>query len=322
MSPPRGDGLLDRLVSRRLLILSGKGGVGKSTVGLAVALAASERGRRVLFVEIDAPVEAGRLFGCAPVGGVETELRPGLSAVNLQPAAVMDEYVHHALRVGMLARRVTSSPIYERFFAAAPGLKELMVMGKLMALEGATRGRSPRYDLIVVDAPATGHGLSLLKVPIAAAAAVPVGPVGREARRIIELLRDRTRTALAIVAIPEEMAVVEALELHRLAEEEVGIETTAVILNACHERRLTREQEAEVQRLARDGATGRLARGVPLDAALAAARRQIRRRKRSRFYSERLRRSQPAPVATLPFLFETSLDDSSLRRLAGELDRR
>ena len=102
----------------------------------------------------------------------------------------------------------------------------------------------------MVDAPATGHGLAFLKVPLAASRAVPVGPVGHNARRILKLLRDPERTGLVVVAIPEEMAVVEALEFHRLAIDELGIEPAAVVLNGCHERRFTRQEAEEILRLA------------------------------------------------------------------------
>jgi len=314
--------VLSDLLSKRLVILSGKGGVGKSTVGMALALAASERGKRVLLVEVDAPLEAARLLGANPVGCRETEIKPGLSTVNLAPAAVMDDYVRHAVRIELLVSRILESPVYRRFFAAAPGLPELMVLGKIMTLEDARDGwsRRARYDLIVVDAPATGHGLSFLKVPLAASEAVPVGPVGNNARRILKLLRDRKRTALGIVAIPEEMAVAEALEFHRLAIEEVGIHPAAVFLNGCHEPRFTPAQEAEVLALSSRAAQGRLAPGISLAGALLAARRHIRRRKLTRFYQARLQRALPLPLVSLPYLFGDSLGADALRALAQRLE--
>jgi anion-transporting ArsA/GET3 family ATPase len=315
--------VLDALLSRRLVILSGKGGTGKSVVGTSLALAASERGKRVLMVEIDAPREASRYLGAAPVGTQEREIRRGLFTVNLDPAAVMDEYVRGVVRVDMLARRVLQSPVYRRFFAAAPGLPELMVLGKIMVLEEARASRfssRPRYDLIVVDAPATGHGLSFLKVPLAASRAVPVGPIGHNARRILGLLRDTDRTALVLVAIPEEMAVVEAQELHGAAIEEAGLKPVALVLNQCHERRFTREQEAEILRLAAEGASGRLARGVGLRSALVAARRHLRRRKLTEFFQARLRRALPLPMVSLPYLFDEDIGPSSIERLARRLE--
>src|SRR5712691_1294076 len=303
--------VLDDLLERRLVILSGKGGVGKSVVGTALALAARARGKRILFIEVDAPLTASRYLGEGPVGGAVREVRPGLSMVNLVPTAVMDEYVRETVRVDLLARKVLASPIYRRFFAAAPGLPELMVLGKIMVLEEERVGwpRRPKYDLIVVDAPATGHGLAFLRVPLVASNAVPVGPVGANARRVLALLRDPKKTALAIVAIPEEMAVVEALELHRIAKTELGIEARAFVLNECHERRFTGAQETEILRRASEEDDGRLAPGVTLQAALGAARRHIRRRKLTQFYRKRLEQAVEAPVVSLPLLFTDRLDE-------------
>lgn len=314
--------LLDTLLARRLVVLTGKGGVGKSTVGMALALAARARGKRVLLVEVAAPLEAARRLGGPPGRGREAEPLPGLFTLNLDPRAVMDEYVRHVVKLDLVSRRILGSPIYARFFAAAPGLEELMVLGKIMVLEEArTRlSREPRYDLVVVDAPATGHGLAYLKVPLAASRAVPVGPIGHNARRILALLRDPARTALVVVATPEEMAVVEALELHQAAAEEVGMTPRALVLNACHERRFGSEDEASVLRLAAAGASGELERGVPLEAALRAARRQIRRRKLTRFYRDRLKRALATPLVSLPFLFRESLGLPELRALGEALE--
>jgi anion-transporting ArsA/GET3 family ATPase len=313
--------LLEKILKRRFVILSGKGGVGKSLVGAALALAASLRGKRVLLAEIDAPRDASQYLDIPALGARQTEVLPRLFAVNLDPRLVMDEYIRHAVKVDLIARRILKSPVYHRFFAAAPGLKELMALGKLMVLEEEREGvrRRPRYDLILLDAPATGHGLSLLKVPQTAAKAIPVGPIGANARRILALLRDPRRTALVLVATPEEMAVVEAIEFHRMAVEELGIVPTALVLNAVHERRFSPEQEAAVRRLQATVVGGRLAPDVPLAAALVAAGRHLRRHRLSRFYEARLKRSLSLPVVRLPYLFSERLGREEVRLLADRL---
>jgi anion-transporting ArsA/GET3 family ATPase len=313
--------LLDELIARRLVVLTGKGGVGKSLVGTAIALAARDRGKRVLLVEVAAPVEASRRLGGRPSRGREVEALPGLFTLNLEPRDAMDEYVRHVVKLDLLARRVLESPVYRRFFAAAPGLKELMTLGKVMVLEEARSRLSgrPVWDLVVLDAPATGHGLAFLKVPLAASSAVPVGPVGHNARRVLSLLRDRERTALVVVAIPEEMAVVEALQFRETAREELGVSPAAFVLNACHERRFSDADEAEVLRLAAEEADGEVC-GLPLPAALRAARRQIRRRRLTRFYQSRLRRALDVPLVPLPFLFRESLGLEDVRLLAERLE--
>jgi len=314
--------LLDSLLSRRVLILTGKGGVGKSVVGTALAIAASERGKRVLLVEVAAPLEAARVLGAPASRGHATQVLPGLHALNLEPRAVMDEYVRHVVKLELLARRILESPIYERFFAVAPGLKELMLLGKIMVLEEERQRFStkPAWDLIVVDAPATGHGLAFLKVPLVASSAIPVGPVGANARRVLALIRDPARTALVIVAVPEEMAVVEALQLQASAKGELAVEPAAFVLNACHERRFSDEEEAELLRLSASGQRGRLGPSLPLEAGLRAARRQIRRRKLTSFYERRLARRLEIPLVRLPFLFRERLGLEELRLLAGRLE--
>ena len=314
--------LLDDLLQRRLVILSGKGGVGKSVVGTALALAARDRGKRVLLVEIDAPVSAARFLSAKDPGRGEVEVLPGLFMANLKPREVMDEYVRHTARVDLIARKILANPVYHRFFAAAPGLPELMVLGQIMIYEEERTGwpRRPRFDVVIVDAPATGHGLSFLKVPLAASNAVPVGPVGHNARRILSLLRDPARTALAVVAVPEEMAVVEAVEFAAMARKELGIETRALVLNACHERRFTAAQEMEILALAATEEPGRLAPGVPAAAALLMARHHIRRRKLTQFYLKRMKKAADAPLVALPFLFDERLTRGSLQLLAERLE--
>lgn len=316
--------VLDDLLERRLVVLSGKGGVGKSLVGTALALAARDRGKRVLLIEIDTPkdAEAARYLGAGPVGADVAELLPGLHAVNLDPRQVMDEYVRRTVLVDYLAGKILESPAYRRFFAAAPGLPELMVMGKVMTLEEEREGwgRRPRYDLVILDAPATGHGLAFLKVPLVASLAVPIGPVGNNARRVLELLRDPKRTALVLVAIPEEMAVVEAQEFNRIATEEIGVVPQALVLNACHERRFTAAQESEILALIADGADGRLPGGLRLPDALLSARRHLRRAKLTRFYAGWLKKRLPLPTVRLPYLFDEEIGIDAVRALAARLE--
>ncbi len=310
--------LLDTLLSRRLLILSGKGGVGKSVVGAALAIAARDRGKRVLLLEVAAPFSAARATGARSSRGRETEVASGFFTANLDPRVVMDEYVRHVVKLDFLAHGILASPVYDRFLTAAPGLKELMVLGKVMMLEEARRPFShrPLWDLIVLDAPATGHGLAFLKVPLAASSAIPVGPIGASARRVLALLRDSVRTALLVVARPEEMAVAEALEFVRLSEEELSVKPSAVVLNACRERRFSNADEAEVLRLARAEENEKVGSAVSLRAELRAARRQIRRRKLTHFYETRLRRTLDVPLVLLPFLFREKLSLPDLRQLA------
>lgn len=314
--------ILDLLLDKRLVVLTGKGGVGKSLIASLLGIAARRRGKRTLLVEIDSPKELVRYFDETPVGHHETEIAPDLFALNLSPGRALDEYVEHVVKIDMISRRILDSPIYRRFFAAAPGLDDLMTLGKVMTLEEARDGlsRRPRYDLIVLDAPATGHGLYLLKTPQAALRVAPVGPIGSNARRILALLRDRRKTAVALVAIPEEMAAVEAAELAKSLKADLGIDAAALFLNACHERRFTADQEKQVLDLLASGTEGRLAPGIPLSGALRAARHNIRRRRLTEFYARRLDRAVDAPMLRLPYLYETPRGMKALEALADRLE--
>ncbi len=314
--------ILDDLLAKRLIVLSGKGGVGKSLVAAVLGLTASRRGKRTLLVEVDSPTELARFFDVSPVGHRETQVVNRLFAINLNPARVMDEYVKHVVKLDMLARRILESPIYHRFFAAAPGLEDLMVLGKVMTLEEAHDGfsRRPRYDLVILDAPATGHGFYLLKTPQAALRVAPLGPIGSNARRILKLLRDKRKTAVSLVAIPEEMAAAEASELAKKLEGDLGIVPAVVFLNACHERRFTPDQEKQVLALLGSGANGRLAHDVGLRGVLRAARHHIRRRRLTEFYRRRLGRAVGAPLLALPFLHDPTIGPASLERLAVRLE--
>ena len=223
----------------------------------------------------------------------------------------MDEYVRHMVQARAASpAAMLASPIYRRFFAAAPGLKELMVLGKIMVLEEARKrlSREPLWDLVVVDAPATGHGLAYLKVPLAASRAVPVGPDRPQRAPHPRDAAGPRRHGARGGRGPEEMAVVEAVEFHRAARGRRRDRAAGVVLNGCHERRFSDEDEAEVLRLATVGreraSSSPACRSRPR---VRAARRQIRRRKLTRFYRDRLRRSLDTPLVSLPFLFRETL---------------
>ena len=315
--------LLDDLLSRRLVVLTGKGGVGKSVVGAALAVAARERGKRVLLVEVAAPVEAARLLGGPPSQGRETEALPGLFTVNLDPAAVMDEYVRHVVKLEMLARRILGSPIYRRFFAAAPGLKELMVLGKIMVLEEARARLSHEPQLGPGRGGRAGHRPR---------ARVPEGParrLGGGARGPDRPQRPpRARACSATPAAPRwswwrsrrrwrswRRCSSTASPPRRSGWSRRRSSSTAAT-SAASPTRTRRRCCASRPR----GRTGTLEPDVPLPAALRAARRQIRRRKLTRFYQARLRRTLDTPLVSLPFLFREALGLEDVRLLAGKLE--
>ena len=201
------------LASTEVLVVTGKGGTGKSTLAAGLGRALSESGRRILLLEADPRESVHRLFERPPSGGDVVRLGPRLWLQNLRPRAVLDELVRERVPVGLLARRVLASPIYEHFVDGAPGLSELAVLGHcLKAVRGEAAG-SPAVDLVVLDAPASGHGLALLEAPLLVEQVVRKGPIGAMTRAVARLVREPGRLRTVVVTQAEEMPVTEALEL-------------------------------------------------------------------------------------------------------------
>jgi anion-transporting ArsA/GET3 family ATPase len=304
------------LLDRRLVLVTGKGGVGRTTVAAALGLMAARRGKRAVVCEVAEQERLAALFGIAGVGHGERELAPGLHAVSVHPERAKEEWLRYQLKSGMLAGLLGGSRLFQYLTAAAPGLSELVTIGKvwdLAQLERRTGGSV--YDLAIVDAPPTGHGLAMLRAPGTYANVARVGPISRQARIIDDFLRDRASTAVVVVALPEEMPVNETIEFERRLADELAMVVEHVVVNGIYPQRFSGEEAGRLRSL--DG------RGSPAaSAALRAALAEHERARGQRSQLRRLRRHVEAPVATLPYLFEPQVARAEVERLASELERR
>jgi anion-transporting ArsA/GET3 family ATPase len=302
------------LRERRLLYVTGKGGVGKTTVAAALGLAAAAAGRRTIVCEVAEQDRVSRAFQReGVVAETEVELAENLWAITIDPQRALEEWL--ARQVGGAGLRVLArSSAFQYFVAAAPGAKELITIAKVWELAQATRwdrhGRT--YDLVVVDAPSSGHGLAMLTTPRTFGEIARVGPIRRQAYRVRDLLADPEQTGYVAVALPEEMPVNETLELERRLPEAVGAGLEAIVVNGVWPERFS-AGDADLLRAALDG------RPVgPLQAALTS----YERARAQRSHLRRLRRASSARVVTLPYLFESEIGLPEFEQLAASLARK
>jgi anion-transporting ArsA/GET3 family ATPase len=229
--------VLTPLLSRELLVVTGKGGVGKTAMAATFGLALAAAGRRTLVVEVDPRENVHQMLGVPPSGGEILPAGPRLWVQNLKPRQVLDEIVREQVKIEFLAQRVLGSAGYEQFAASAPGLKELAVLGHAFRLRrrpaGTERG-APEIDVVVLDAPATGHGVTLLTSPRLVSEVIHQGPFGRMAGELAAWMADPERTGVVVVTQAEEMPVEEALELVDTLGERFGRGPELLIVNGLY----------------------------------------------------------------------------------------
>ena len=307
---------MSELLDKRLVVVTGKGGTGKTTVAAALGLAAARAGKRAVVCEVARQERLAAMFGVDELGHTERELRPGLAGISIDPERAKEEWLRHQLRSGALAGMLGHSRLFQYLTAAAPGLTELVTMGMVWDLAQLHRRLGGAvYDMAIVDAPATGHGVALLRAPKTYADIARVGPIHRQAERIDGFVRDRKVTGLLAVALPEEMPVNETIELDARMRDELAMPVDAIVVNGVYPERFT---NAEAERIGSvDG------RGSPgARAALRAALSEHARSRAQRSELARLRRGVETPVSTLPYLFEPDLGVGELETLSRELERR
>ena len=302
------------MLERELLFVTGKGGVGKTTLAAALGLLAAERGLRTIVVELGDQGRLPALFGLPPEEpGMETLLFDRLWSISIDPDQALLEWLQQ-LGGRVSGRVLASSGTFQYFAAAAPGAKELVSMVKIWELTQGERWqrRAGGYDLVVIDAPSTGHALGLLHSPRTFGAIARVGPIAGQAQRVRELLEDPARSAFLGVALATDMAVTETLELQDGLLQGLGRTLDRVLLNCLLPSRFT---AAELERIARlDGSEiGR--------SAAAAARAAHDRARFQHNQLARLRRRR-FEVLGVPFLFGAELDLPAVQRIAAHLRRR
>ncbi|TMK60251.1 MAG: ArsA family ATPase [Actinobacteria bacterium] len=311
------------LLDRRLLFFTGKGGVGKSSVTAATALLAAERGKRVLLVEIEAKGNLTALFEHAPVGFEPREVHPGVFVMQMRTEASLREYLRLNLRVPVLGRLGPLANVLEFVATAAPGVKEILTVGKVCwEVRESIAGRAD-WDLVVVDAAATGHVVAQLDAPRAIQGLVQVGQVREQTDWMVELLSDPAVTALNIVTSPEEMPVNETIQLVERVREELTVPLGAVMVNRVLPEPFTRSDEPAFDAMSEPAAVDVLsnAAGSGATAVLEATNLAVSLRRSRAVHLNRLAEHVDLPLVMLPYLFVRDHGLRVTRMLADALSQ-
>ena len=298
--------------------MSGKGGVGKTTMAAALALLAAERGRRTLVCEVDPKGDLAASYECSPTRFKPTELQPGLWAMSMNTEESLREYLSLFLKIPVAGRIGPLARAFDFVATAAPGVKEILTVGKL-----CYEVREDHYDLVVVDASATGHIVGQLSAPQGINELVHVGLVRQQTGWMLDVLSDPELTALCIVATPEEMPVNETVELAARVKDETTVELAAVIVNRVLPELFTRSEEDLFETLCEPDVAGRMEKEVGGDPGpiLAAARLAVTMRRTRATHLDRLRQGiDPAvPLLYVPYLFTRAHGVRALRQVASAL---
>lgn len=238
----------------QVIFVTGKGGVGKTTVAAALGLNAVQQGLRTLIIETAADGSLAQMFGRRALGVSPHQLDADLFGVRVEPRQLVEDYFTRLLRVQWLADRLLSSSTFTALTAAAPGITEFLLLERILDwAEPGFMQRRRRYDMVIVDGPATGHAVKLLRTPRNLTALVPGGPLGKTARRLVTLLGDRRRTKVVLVGLAEEMVVRETIETHEILTGDLILNVARPIVNRVFPRHFSTAEAAQIAKHADGG---------------------------------------------------------------------
>ena len=285
----------------RVLIVAGKGGVGKTTVTATIAQMAAEAGLKALIVEIEGKSGLGAAFGQSDaLDYEERELAPSITARTVTPDFALVEYLEdHGLR--RVSKRLSKSGALEVVSSAIPGIKDILVLGKVKAL-----AREDPADLIIVDAPAAGHAITFLASARGLLDAVRVGPIVEQAREVNDMLTNASKCQVVLVTLPEETPVNEVVETAFALEDRVGIKLAPLVVNGVYP-----VLDLDMGAIVRDGVDGSDAESLR-----AAAEFRLHRQALQAEQLARLTEALPLPQIVLPHLFTSAIGPSELNELA------
>ena len=307
------------LLDHRLIFVTGKGGVGRTTIASALGVLASKRGKRSLICEMEPRGDLAGALECGPLGYEPRRVAPRLFAMEMDTEAALSEYLHLQLHLPALSRLGPVAQALDFVAAAAPGVREVLTVGKL-----CYEVRENHYDLVVVDATATGHIVGHFAAPVALSELVRVGPVRHETAWMLEMLSDSSRTGVVVVTTPEEMPVNEAVELTARLPKEAGVALAAVVANRVLPELFARGEEEDFAALQGEVAVELASEELDGDVreVLDAAELAVAIRRAGAAHLAHLSAEMPpgVPLLYIPYLFGRAHGPRAVQRIATLLD--
>ena len=303
------------LFDQRFVLFSGKGGVGKTTVASGFALSCAKRGEKTLLIQLNVKDKVSSFFGSQDVSTDIIEVEDNLFAVNITPEAALEEYGLMILKVKLIYKAVFENRIVESFLESIPGLNDLLMLGKshFHATEQNADG-SFVWDKVVVDAPATGHGIFFLQIPSVITSILSSGHMYEEARKIEEFLGDPELTSLNLVTLPEEMPVNETLMLRDIIEDKLDVDVQSIVANSVYPSRFSSDQATWME-----DALEHVDEGY-LEGLLEAAVFRTRRVSLQKQYLDQLHDEVELPILEVPYYFVERVTFPVIRDIANRLN--
>ncbi len=310
---------LSHLMARRLVFVMGKGGVGKTTISIALAIAAADRDKKVLVVEVGDSHAVGRIFKGPALSEAPRPMADNIWGACVNPRSELEAYIHTHVSPTFLARRIINSRLFEYLLDAAPGLKEIMSLGRIWRwVTGTDNPDQRRFDLVIVDAPATGHALSLLRLPRQLIAMIRFGPLVAQVKQLRGLLEDHKQTCLALVTLPEELPVNETIAFYPVAANTLNMSVAVTFINGVYPDHFSARQKLRISNLLSvmpNRAEGDLCRVV-----LETAHREIQQRSTQDHYIKQIRSHQTErAVIEIPSYPTNALSLEEISRISASL---
>lgn len=307
---------------KRILFMTGKGGVGKTTVSAAMAYAARDRGLNVCLIEVVHSPNMRFIFEQDIPVYKETLVDENITVLTIEPFKALQEYVGLQLKIGAAARLVLNNRLLSYFLHAAPGWRELITVGKIWHVYDMKAGRSkkPKFDIIIVDSPATGHGLSFLRVPSVFLNIIKMGRMQGQTADVQSMLTDPNISMLNVVTLPEEMPVNESMTILKSAREELNMPTGITFVNSVYPPLFELEQAQALEVFQKDIEALKKFKNMFPDfgeAVFAAVEQRRMRAGQSQYYVNLVEEKIGPPIIRVPHLYPGRVDKSGIKKIAA-----